>query len=74
MKIKLKGVCVDINKPRSKEAFTRLLTVCKREVETSVGPKKDFIDMIIKVIDNKLMKEYCTINQINNYEETVKLA
>ena len=39
MRIKLKGVCVDINKPRSKEALTRLLEVCKTEYLTATLAK-----------------------------------
>jgi len=75
MKIKLKGVCVDINKPRSKEALVSLLNVCKAEVNRSKQPRKAFIKMFIKVIDKKLKKEYYPINQINNYEEkNIKLA
>ena len=69
MMIKLRGVCVDINKPRSQKDLTRLLTVCKSEVLTASGPKQSFIKMIIQVIDNKLTKEYYSINQIHNYEE-----
>ena len=68
--IKLKGVCVDINKPRSVKDLTRLLTVCKSEVLTASGDKLAFINMIIQVIDNKLTKEYYPINQNYNYEET----
>ena len=74
MKIKLKGVCVDINKPRSKEALTRLLNVCKSEVKVCKQPKKAFIKMLIKMIDKKLKKEYY-INQNNAYEEkTLELS
>mgnify|MGYP006125137161 CR=1 FL=1 len=74
MKIKLRGVCVDINKPRSQSDLTRLLNVCKSEILTASGSKKAFINMIIQVIDNKLTKEYYSINQMHNYEEDVKLA
>jgi len=75
MMIKLRGVCVDINKTRSQKDLNRLLSVCKSEVSTTSGSKKAFINMIIQVIDNKLTKEYCTINQTYNYEkENAKFA
>ena len=61
--IKLRGVCVDINKPRSQQDLTRLLNVCKSEVSTASGSKKAFINMIMQVIDSKLTKEYYLINQ-----------
>ena len=69
MKIKLRGVCVDINKPRSQRDLSRLLNVCKSEVSTASGSKKALIQMIMQVIDSKLTKEYYSINQIHNYEE-----
>tara|TARA_R110002012_G_scaffold1863_1_gene8956 strand:+ start:1562 stop:1789 length:228 start_codon:yes stop_codon:yes gene_type:complete len=75
MKIKIKGVCVDINKPRTQEDLTRLLNVCKSEASTASGPRKSFIIMIIKMIDNKLMKEYNNqSNKIKVYEKTIELA
>ena len=74
MRIKLKGVCVDINKPRSKEALTTLLKVCKVEHLTAKHPKKAFIKMFINIIEKKLKKEYYSINKITKYEEEAKLA
>tara|TARA_R110002051_G_scaffold323362_1_gene416738 strand:- start:3597 stop:3821 length:225 start_codon:yes stop_codon:yes gene_type:complete len=74
MRIKLKGVCVDINKPRSKEALTTLLKVCEVEYITAKQPKKAFIKMFINIIEKKLKKEYCPINKINTYEEKAKFA
>lgn len=74
MRIKLKGVCVDINKPRSKEALTRLLEVCKTEYLTAKLAKKAFIKMLINMIEKKLKKEYHSINKITKYEEKAKLA
>tara|TARA_R110002074_G_scaffold345874_1_gene516248 strand:+ start:146 stop:373 length:228 start_codon:yes stop_codon:yes gene_type:complete len=63
MKIKIKGVCVDINKPRTQEDLTRLLNVCKSEVSTASQPRKSFINMFVQIIENKLKKEYnLTIN------------
>jgi hypothetical protein len=70
MKIKIKGVCVDINKPRSKEALTRLLTICQIEVETAAQPRKSFINMLIPMIKTKLKKEYNLINNQHEKEET----
>jgi hypothetical protein len=74
MMIKLRGVCVDINKPRSHQDLKRLLTVCKSEVSTASGAKKEFINMIMQVIDSKLTKEYYSINQTYKYEEETKFA
>ena len=74
MRIKLKGVCVDINKPRSKEALLKLLKVCKTEYSSAKQPKKGFIKMIISMVEKKLKKEYYPINKINNYEYKSKLA
>jgi hypothetical protein len=75
MKIKIKGVCVDINRPRTQEDLNRLLNVCKSEASTASGARKQFIHMIIKMIDSKLTKEYYSSTKINIYEEkTVKLA
>ena len=74
MRIKLKGMCVDINKPRSKEALTRLLELCKTEHLIAKQPKKAFIKMFINIIEKKLKKEYYSINKITKYEEKAKLA
>ena len=75
MKIKIKGVCVDINRPRTQEDLNRLLNVCKSEAKTASKARKAFIQMLIKVIDRKLRKEYYSSTKINTYEkETVKLA
>jgi len=68
MKIKIKGVCVDINKPRTREDLNRLLDVCKSEAKTASQPKKSFIHMIIQIVDTKLKKE-TSINQKYAYEE-----
>jgi hypothetical protein len=70
MKIRIKGVCVDINKPRSKEALTRLLTVCKIEAKTAAQPRKSFIKMLIPMIKTKLKKEYNLINNQHEKKET----
>ncbi len=75
MKIKIKGVCVDINRPRTQDDLNRLLNVCKSEVKTSKGARRQFIRMIIKMIDRKLTKEYYSSTKIKSYEkQTVKLA
>ena len=58
MKIKLKGICVDINKPRSEEALMLLRSVCKTEMGEASVTKKAFLIMIIEIIDNKVKKEY----------------
>jgi len=74
MKIKLKGVCVDINRPRTQEDLNRLLNVCKSEAKTASGAKKAFINMMIKMINRKLKKENYSSTKINSYEKTIELA
>lgn len=75
MKIKIKGVCVDINRPRTQEDLNRLLNVCKSEAKTASKARKAFIQMLIKVIDRKLRKENYSTIKTNAYEEKeLKLA
>ena len=57
MKIKIKGVCVDINRPRTQEDLNRLLNVCKSEASTASQPRKSFINMFVQIIEKKLKKE-----------------
>ena len=75
MKIRIKGVCVDINKPRSQNDLNRLLDVCKSEALIATGAQREFIQILINIIDKKLMKEYYSIKSIN-YEKSraVKLS
>ena len=74
MKIKIKGVCVDINKPRTLEDLNRLLNVCKSEASTASGARKAFINMFIGIISKKLMKENYFINQKYKHENKIELA
>ena len=63
MKVKIKGVCVDINKPRTQKDLNRLLNVCKSEAVVASQPRKSFINMFVQIIEKKLKKEYnLTIN------------
>lgn len=56
--IKLKDICVDINRPKSLDDLKRLKNVCKIELKKSQieKSKKDFLIMIINMVDNKLEK------------------
>lgn len=74
MKIKIKGICVDINKPRSQKDLNRLLNVCKSEALTASGARRSLISMLIQMVEDKLMKEYNSTTKINTYEKTIELA
>jgi hypothetical protein len=57
MKIKLKGICVDINKPRELKELQILKTVCIGELEQSSKPKKAFLNMVIRIINRRVKQE-----------------
>jgi len=54
MKIKLKGICVDINKPRNLSELLKLRVVCMSEYYTSKKAKRELLEMIIHIIDRKV--------------------
>ena len=75
MKVKIKGVCVDINKPRTQKDLNRLLNVCKSEASTALGTRKSFIQMTIDMLEEKLIKEYYSITKtITNEEKQLELS
>lgn len=60
MKLKIKGICVDINRPESLNDLKRLKNVCKTELEETQIEKsrREFLSMIVNMIDNKLEKTF----------------
>ena len=54
MKIKLKGVGIDIKKERSIEKLQKLVEICKLEQVSCKLPKKEFLQMIINMIHTRI--------------------
>ena len=54
MKIKLKGVCIDIKKERSIKKLQKLLEICKLEQVSSKLPKREFLQIIINMIHTRI--------------------
>jgi len=65
MKIRLKGICVDINKPKNIERLLKLQTACNEELKSCNRAKREFIKVLLKLINNKL-KTMKTVS-INSY-------
>tara|TARA_R110002096_G_scaffold144684_1_gene301807 strand:- start:18 stop:236 length:219 start_codon:yes stop_codon:yes gene_type:complete len=54
MMIKLKGICVDINKSKSLDKLKQLKIVCHEELKECDKAKKGFIKFILRLLDDKL--------------------
>jgi hypothetical protein len=66
MKIKLKGICVDINKPRNLSELLKLRVVCMTEYYTAKKAKRELLEMIIHIIDRKVELDY-QVPQIESF-------
>ena len=56
MMVKLKNVCVDINKPKSIDKLKQLKIVCEEELKTCNKIKKGFILFVLQMVNKKLKK------------------
>ena len=54
MKIKLKGICIDIKKERSIEKLNTLIKICRIEQKSSSLPKKEFLQIIIEMVSKRI--------------------
>tara|TARA_R110000744_G_scaffold347080_2_gene452626 strand:- start:247 stop:450 length:204 start_codon:yes stop_codon:yes gene_type:complete len=54
MKIKLKGVCIDIKKERSIKKLQKLVEICKLEQVSCKLPKREFLQIIINMIHTRI--------------------
>mgnify|MGYP003627895108 CR=1 FL=1 len=70
MKVKLKNICVDINKPKSIDKLRQLKTVCEDELKICTEIKKGFILFILQMVNKKL--KTLTLNSSVN-KEVVKI-
>ena len=60
MKIKLKGICVNISKSRDINKLNTLKEICINELTTkdNYKGKSKLLEMIISIIDRKISIEY----------------